>query len=131
YRTIAPATTFELVGGAMDSVVDAVRDGRLDVGFVAPEPAGIDVTWVPLGRELLCLEVPEGDELEGRVEISIAEIAERPMLALGQEYGLRHVVDRLFEDAGVAPRISVEATELSTLKALVRHGSGIAIVPLP
>ncbi|MCR3721989.1 MULTISPECIES: LysR family transcriptional regulator [Prauserella salsuginis group] len=131
YRTIAPTTTFELMGAAMDSIVDAVRDGRLDVGFVAPEPVAIDVLWVPLGREILCLEVPEGDEFEGRAEISIAEIGRRQMLALGEEYGLRHVVDRLFDDAGVVPQISIEATELSTLKALVRHGSGIAIVPLP
>lgn len=131
YRAQSPHTTFELEGGPADSIVEAVRGGRLDLGFVAPEPVVDDLVWVPLGREHLCLEVPRSDAWEGRSEISIAEIAERPMLALGPEYGLRHVVDRLFANAGLTPQITIEATELSTLRALVRHGSGIAIVPVP
>ncbi|MGY1812252.1 LysR family transcriptional regulator [Blastococcus sp. SYSU D00820] len=131
YRRLAPSVTFELEGGAADFIVEAVRSGRVDVGFVAPQPTAEDVEWVPLGRELLCLEVPPGDELEGRASISITELSERSMVALGPEYGLRHAVDRLFADAGIVPRIRIEATELSTLRALVRHGSGIAIVPVP
>jgi LysR family transcriptional regulator, transcription activator of glutamate synthase operon len=131
YKAIAPSTSFELEGGAADLIAEAVRSGRIDIGFVAPQPIADDLAWVPLGREHLCLEVPAGDEFEGRASISIAEIADRPMLALGSEYGLRHVVDRLFADARLTPRIQIEATELSTLRALVHHGSGIAIVPVP
>ncbi|MBY6685596.1 LysR family transcriptional regulator [Rhodococcus sp. BP-149] len=131
YHVASPLTTFELEGGAADAIVEAVRSGRIDVGFVAPRPVAEDLAWVPLGRELLCLEVPQNDEFAARDFISIAEIATRPMITLGPSYGLRHVVDRLFDDAGVTPIISIEATELSTLRALVRHGSGIAIVPVP
>jgi DNA-binding transcriptional LysR family regulator len=131
YHVEAPLTSFELEGGAADSIVEAVRSGRIDVGFVAPRPVAEDLAWVPLGRELLCLEVPSDDEFADRTEISIAEISRRPMIALGPSYGLRHVVDKLFDDVGCTPSISIEATELSTLRALVRHGSGIAIVPRP
>lgn len=131
YKAVAPSTTFELEGGAADLIVEGVRSGRIDIGFVAPQPMADDLAWFPLGREHLSLEVPAGDEFEGRDRISIAEIASRPMMALGQEYGLRHVVDRLFSDLGLIPQISIEATELSTLRALVHHGSGIAIVPVP
>ncbi|NDV06121.1 LysR family transcriptional regulator [Rhodococcus sp. IEGM 248] len=131
YHLVAPLTTFELEGGAADAIVDAVRNGRIDVGFVAPRPNAEDLAWVPLGRELLCLEVPPGDEFADRESITIAEIAGRPMIALGPSYGLRHVVDRLFDEAGLTPTIGIEATELSTLRALVRHGRGIAIVPVP
>ena len=131
YHVQAPLTSFELEGGAADSIVEAVRSGRIDIGFVAPRPVAEDLAWVRLGRELLCLEVPPGDEFADRESISSAEISTRPMIALGQSYGLRHVVDRLFDDAGCIPSISIEATELSTLRALVRHGSGIAIVPVP
>lgn len=131
YHAAAPLTTFELEGGAADAIVEAVRSGRIDVGFVAPRPHAEDLAWVPLGRELLCLEVPPKHELAQRESITIAEIAQWPMLALGPTYGLRHVVDRLFDNAGFAPQITIEATELSTLRALVRHGGGIAIVPVP
>jgi DNA-binding transcriptional LysR family regulator len=131
YHHVAPLTTFELEGGAADAIVDGVRSGRIDIGFVAPRPDAEDLAWVPLGRELLCLEVPAGHELAGHESITIAEIAKWPMLALGPSYGLRHVVDRLFDESGLTPQIIIEATELSTLRALVRHGGGIAIVPVP
>lgn len=132
YHAAAPTTKFELEGAAADLVVSGVRDGRIDIGFVAPCPAAADdLDWIPLGREHLCLEVPAGDEMEGLESISFAEAARRPMLALGPEYGLRQVVDRMFAHAGLQPQILIEATELSTLRALVRHGGGIAIIPMP
>lgn len=43
YRKHAPHTSFELRGGASDAVVDDVRQGSVDIGFVAPEPAADDV----------------------------------------------------------------------------------------
>ncbi|WP_406396752.1 LysR substrate-binding domain-containing protein [Streptomyces sp. NBC_00882] len=46
-------------------------------------------------------------------------------------YGLRHVVDRLFREAGLTPRIKNEVTELSTLRALLYAGMGVALVPAP
>lgn len=131
FRKSSPGTSFELEGGAMDTIVDGVRKERFDIGFVAPQPVADDVAWIPLGRERLCLQVPGGDPFEGRSKVALTEIARRPMLALGPHYGIRQVVDRLFADAGLVPQITLEATELSTLRGLVKHGAGIAIVPAP
>ena len=131
YHAIAPSTSFELEGGAADSIVHGVREGRIDIGFVAPPPVADDLNWVPLGREDLCLEVPPGHDFEGRDRVAIADIADRPMVALRPGYGLRSVVDRLFNEAGFSPRLTTEVTELSTLRALVHQGVGIGVVPAP
>lgn len=129
YRRIAPSTSFELNGGAADTVVDDVRKGRIDIGFVAPQPVADDLQWVPLGREDLHLGIPPGHAFEDRERIMIAELVDEPMVALKAGYGLRQVTDRLFRDAGISPRIVMEVTELSTLRALVNAGMGVAIVP--
>lgn len=131
YHSAAPSSLFELEGGSADAIVNGVRDGRIDVGFVGPRPIADDLSWTPLGRENLCLEVPAGGPLEGLESVSIADIAHRPMLSLGREYGLRKEIDRLFASAGLEPNVVIEATELSTLRAMVRHGGGIAIIPVP
>ncbi|WP_294013166.1 LysR substrate-binding domain-containing protein [Streptomyces sp.] len=131
YRDIAPSTSFALSGGAADVVVDDVRKGRADIGFVAPRPVADDVQWVPLGREVPCLGVPPGHVFEGRGQIAVADLADEPMVALKAGYGLRHVTDRLFREAGLTPRIKIEVTELSTLRALVSAGMGVALVPAP
>ncbi|MFI5719604.1 LysR family transcriptional regulator [Nocardia sp. NPDC051750] len=129
YRGIAPGTSFELHGDACDSVVGNVRQGQIDIGFVAPQPAADDLEWIPLGSEALCLRVPPGHAFEGRDRVAMADVANEPMIALKGEYGLRQVTNQLCLEAGFDPRIEFEVTELSTLNALVTAGMGIAVVP--
>ncbi|MEV4615272.1 LysR family transcriptional regulator [Kitasatospora sp. NPDC049258] len=129
YRTLAPATTFELRGSAADVVVDGVRRGRLDLGITSPRPAGDDLRWTPLQDEPLCLLVPAGHPLAGRSQVAAAELAGEEFVALQPEYGLRQVADRLCAEAGFTPRIVLECTELSTLRTLVASGLGVAVVP--
>ncbi|MED7948849.1 LysR family transcriptional regulator [Streptomyces sp. BE20] len=129
YRTIAPATTFELRGSAADVVVDGVRRGRLDLGVTSPRPVGDDLQWSPLRDEPLGLLVPVGHPLASRSRVETAELTAEEFVALQPEYGLRQVTDRLCERAGFAPRIVLECTELSTLRTLVTSGLGVAVVP--
>lgn len=131
YRALAPGANFELRGASSDSVVDGVRHGRIDVGFVAPQPAADDVDWMLLGREHLCLGIPPGHRLEGSEQVAVADLADEPMVALKVGYGLRAVLDHLCREAGFTPRIEIEATELSTLRSLVAAGIGVGVVPAP
>ncbi|MDN3060030.1 LysR substrate-binding domain-containing protein [Streptomyces sp. SRF1] len=129
YRRIAPATNFELRGAAADAVVDDVHQGRLDLGLTSPRPAGDDLRWTPLQDEPLCLLVPSGHRLARRRSVKAAELSEEEFVALQPVFGLRQVTDRLCTAAGFRPRITMECTELSTLRALVAAGLGIALVP--
>lgn len=129
YRGVASSTSFELHGGACDSVVDSVRQGKIDIGFVAPEPAADDLVWIPLGHEALCLRVPAGHAFEGHDHIAMTDVSDEPMVALKAGHGLRQATDRLCREAGFRPRIALEATELPTLHALVAAGLGVAVVP--
>jgi len=131
YRRHAPSTSFELRGGASSAMVDDVRGGAIDIGFVALERVADDLDWIPLGREDLCLFVPPGHAFEDRDEVSIADLENEPMLGLTARYGLRQVTDRLCREAGISPRIEIEVTELSTLRGLVAAGMGVAVMPTP
>ncbi|MFC6062754.1 LysR family transcriptional regulator [Streptomyces ochraceiscleroticus] len=130
YRAIAPHTTFELRGDAADTVVDDVRHGRLDLGLTSPRPAGDELEWTPLRDEPLCLLVPAGHRLAERRRVRTAELAEESFVALRPVFGLRQIADRLCTAAGFIPRVTLESTELSTLRSLVAAGLGVAIVPI-
>lgn len=129
FREVVPGISFELRGDASESVVDALRQGRIDIAFVAPAPAADDLEWIPLGREHLCLSVPPDHPFRERETITISDLADEPMVALKAGYGLRSVTDRLCREAGFTPRIEIETTELSTLRTLVAAGMGVALVP--
>jgi len=131
YRSISPGSTFELRGAAADIVVHDVRNGRLDLGLTSPQPIDDDLQWAWLMDEQLGLLVPEHHRLAREPEISMGQLVDEYFVALLPVYGLRQVADRLCDSAGFVPRIVLEATELSTLRALVAAGLGIAVVPAP
>ena len=131
YHDSVPGTSFELFGGAADAIVEDVRKGRLDVGVVAPRPAADDLAWVPLGSQTLRVGSPPGHRFRQQQSVTLADLVGEPMICLRLGYGLRQVTDSLFREAGLTPRIVLETTELSTLRALVLAGMGIAIVPEP
>jgi DNA-binding transcriptional LysR family regulator len=129
FRDLAPHVTFELSEGAADAVTDDVRHGRVDIGFAGPAPVADDLEWVGLGFEDLRVAVPLDHRFAEREMVTLHELAVEPMVALRAGTGLRLEVDRMFDEAGVTPRISVETTVLSTLTSLVEIGMGVAIIP--
>ncbi|MDF3308147.1 LysR family transcriptional regulator [Rhodococcus sp. T2V] len=131
FRDEHPKVRFELRGAAADSVIDDVRAGRSDLGFVAPEPPVHDLVWTPVAAEPVRLLVPAGHRLARRKSVGFAEVAEDDFVALTPEYGLRQLSDRLARAAGFTPRIAFSVTEVGTMSAMVAAGVGVAVVPAP
>lgn len=129
YRATSPATTFELRGRAADTVLDDLRDHRIDVALTGPRPADGDLEWTPLFEEHLVLLVPAGHRLAARRSVPVTELATEDLVSFPSAFGIRQTTERLCARAGVTPRVVFEATELSTVQALVGEGMGVAIVP--
>lgn len=131
YRKLSPNTSFELRGDAADAVIDDIRHGRVDLGFVSPEPAGSDLTWTEIAAEELFLLVPIGHHLAARNSVTLAEVSEDDFVGLAPQFGLRQVTDRLCAQSCFTPRWTMVCTELSTVRALVASGIGVSVVPAP
>lgn len=131
YRATSPNTTFELRGDAADTVVDDIRHGRVDLGFVSPRPTGADLTWIELAREELYLLLPAGHRHAGRESVALAEVASDDFVGLAPQFGLRQVTDRLCAEAGFSARWTMVCTEVSTLRSLVAADLGVSVVPAP
>ncbi len=129
YRSLFPDIRFALRGGTADTVLDALREGSADLAFLSPDPRDPDIDWVPLTAERLVLGVPEGHPLASRTEAAFADIAEAELVALRPGSGLRTIADAYFAAHGVVMAPVIEVTELSTLRALVRDGVGVALIP--
>lgn len=79
--------------------------------------------------EELRLLVPPGHPLYERESVSVAEIADYPILSLRTETELRSFEDHHYELAGVSPRREMVCGDSASLRSLLKNGSGIAIVP--
>jgi DNA-binding transcriptional LysR family regulator len=125
YRNEAPNTVFELRGDAADVVVDNLRRGRIDIGFVSPRPTGADLEWTEITTEQLLLMIPVGHPLASRQEVALTAVANDRFIGLTPAYSLRQVTDRLCRAAGFEPNWAITCAEVSTLRALVAQASAL------
>ncbi|MFF1635530.1 LysR family transcriptional regulator [Leifsonia sp. NPDC058248] len=130
YRQLFPEIGFVFEGGTADKVLNALRAGSADVAFLSPEPRDPDIEWRPLTSERLAIAVSSGHPLADRERLTAAELEDFEFVALTRDSGLRQIADAYFSMRGVVPRVVMEVTELATLRALVRAGIGIALLPV-
>lgn len=130
YRQLVPGVQFILNGAAADNVVSAVRDGGADIGFLAPRPEASDLVWTELVQEPLALSLRQGHPLSECEKAGIDELCDLDYVMLRPEFGLRQIADGYLAGLGITPQIVMEATEVSTLRALVVSGVGAAIMPV-
>jgi DNA-binding transcriptional LysR family regulator len=113
-----------------DDLIDALRDGRLDLAFIglgAATPAGIG-THV-LTSEPLVAVVSRSDPLAATATITVSALAEHTLISLPHGTGLRSALDQACAAAGFTPRIGFEGGDPRVLAQLATHGLGVAIVP--
>ena len=113
--------------------LELLRQRELDVGLVCLEKAlhTHELQYFDVAHENLSLIVPAGHPLCSRLRdpVDIRDVAEEPFVVLSQQFTLRPIVDRIFQSAGVTPRILFESEHNLTIITMVQHGLCCGIVP--
>ena len=124
-----PAVRFVLRQVHDDPAASTLDDPRVDVEVTTLRPAGTAVEWHHLLDEPLVLALPPGHALTGQREVDLSAVAAEPFVSLRSTFLLRQQADGLCRSAGFEPDVAFEAEDLSTVRAFVAAGLGIAIVP--
>lgn len=127
FHAIAPRVRLHLVQAHGDGLADLVRAGRLDLAVMIPAPEGLPATVI--GRQRVGLAVSRDHHLATRSRVKASELAKESFVANPPSYHLRQLTDSWCADAGFTPDVTFEITEFDTLRSLVAHGMGIALLP--
>ena len=73
--------------------------------------------------------VPKGHPLSYERAVDLEQAAAYPQIFYTPNSGLRPVVDRMFEQAKLNPKIAYEIEEDGSMAGLVAENFGIAIMP--
>jgi DNA-binding transcriptional LysR family regulator len=113
-------------------LLEAVTNGDVDAAVVGigAQPLPPQVRAHVVATEPLVLAVRRGDPLSRRRSITLAQLRERPMITLVRDSGLRTVLESACREAGIVPRITAEAGDLSSLVELAAAGLGVAVLPI-
>jgi DNA-binding transcriptional LysR family regulator len=111
--------------------IDALKAGRIDVGFGRLRLEDPRVEGEIVGEEPVVAALPAGHRLARRRRLSLALLASEPLLlypAAPRPSYADQVLD-MFRASGLAPTVALEANEMQTAIGLVVAGIGYALVP--
>lgn len=132
FRTRSPSVEIVLRELPPQEQIDALKEGRLDVGFVRGPLDDPEIAWRILRREDLVLVLPDTHALAqgGAKTMDLSRLAREPFVFFPRPRGPAFYdrLIRLCNDAGFTPRIVQEAPLLD-LVSLVAAGFGVALVP--
>ena len=132
FRMRRPDVTVQLIEGKTFNLIPQLLAGRLRLAFVRP-PATKNkkLAFQFLLHETAVVAVPAKHPLSSRRKISIAELADQPLI-VPERRSRPHSHDltmKLFADAGIRARVVQVAEEKQTIVNLVSAKIGMAIVP--
>ena len=131
FRRAYPQVELALREMAADRLIEALREGRLDLVLVrrAGVPQGLEGALV--FQEPMVAALPRAHPLASRARIAPAALAESAFVMFPRDNGtdFHRQVALICAAAGFTPRIAQEVSPMHALIGLVSVGVGVAIVP--
>lgn len=132
FRERCPGIVTQLVEDKSIRLIPKLIAGRLDVVFIRPRDGlSRSLAFRVLTHETPVIALPVTHPLAARDRVSVADLGDEPLI-VPERRSRPHSYDltmKLFEDAGLHPRIAQIADEKQTIINLVAAGIGSAIVP--
>ena len=111
--------------------VEALIDGRIDLGLLRPPVNRLEFDTTPLTNEPLLAALPDGDARLDKDSLALADFDGLPFIMYateGAQYFHAMLVS-LFRAAGVVPVFVQHMSQIHSILSLVRAGIGAALVP--
>ena len=127
-----PGIELTLVEEETDALLDGLAAGDLHTAFLGLGP-GQDppdsLQAIVVAREPAVLAVHPQHPLAARGSIGLSALRDEPVVTLTRASRLRTVLETECRQAGFAPRIAAETSDLTVMVQLVAEGIGVALMP--
>lgn len=118
-----------IADGLSGPVLDAVRDGRAEIGLTVQPPPSAQLDYRPLLSDAFGLVCRDDDPLAARDGPAWSVFAQRPFVAMAPASSVRLMTDAVFLQAGLAVTPLFQCAFLGTAGRLVAAGLGITALP--
>jgi DNA-binding transcriptional LysR family regulator len=129
FKQTHPTVEVELHWAPADDMLNLLRARDVDL-CVASQPIYAEgLASAHLFDDPVGVATPLDHPLAGRTAVSIDELAGEPFISARKGHWQRRLLDRLFADRGLTPKVVCEVDELSAIADLIVAGLGIGLVP--
>ena len=112
--------------------LEALRDGRIDVGFLRPPVGSSGLEIETIQRETIVVALPRSHPLAHAQSVGITQLQNETfvLLARTESPGVYDSLALTLSELAGNPRAVQEADDMQTLIGLVAAGIGVALVPI-
>ncbi len=125
-----PKVDFALLNRPMHHILSLVEDGTADFGLFAHPP-------LQLEKEILCIEWKRGEfilvlsaghPLNKTRRVEFEDIAQHPIITYEKGMWHREIIDGVFKERNLTPRVIMETTSAEIMKRYVAASMGVGIM---
>ncbi len=129
FRQRYPKVALHMNQGSPEQIAELAVSGAADFA-IATEGLSLfkDLIMMPCYRWNRAVVVPEGHPLAQMEELSLAAIAEHPIVTYVFGFTGRSKLDDAFRKSGLNPNVVFTATDTDVIKTYVRLGLGVGII---
>ncbi len=128
-RRVHPHLDMRITVATAGRSVEEIRGGQIDIGLLTLPVEESDLVAVPALREELLLMTTPKHPLARRRGVAPQDLAAHPFVLFEAGSATRRVIDHFFASQDIQPLVVMDTENVEIIKAMVRTGLGISIVP--
>jgi DNA-binding transcriptional LysR family regulator len=131
FRTARPSVELRLRELSTAEALEALAEGRVDVGVLRPAQVEAGIAIAVVSREQVVAALPEGHRLAGRPRVALTDLAGEAFVLLARrEAPLLHgTLVAAMAAQHAEPGEVQEVAEIRTVLGLISAGLGVSLVP--
>ncbi len=135
FKSAYPEIDIVLVEETSANLEHLTSNGQTDVSLLSLPLQEPSLTYETVIEEEICLAVPPGHPLAAMERggkapaLKIEHLQDEPFIILKKGQGFRQIALDLCREAGFAPNVVFESSNIETVQSLVAAGMGVAFVP--
>ncbi len=110
-------------------VQQALRRGTVDIGIYEGSLGVVELPTEPYRSDRLEFVVASGHPLSGKQRVTLADVLDCDLIALGESSAISIMLDRLAEEAGRVLRMRMRVGGFDSIAALVAQNLGAGVMP--
>ncbi len=129
YRRRHPGVDVSVTPGSTTRILRKFRAGVADLALLTLPVDDPGLVTLPVMREELLLVTAPSHPLARRRRVTPADLVRQPFVLFEPGSNTRRVIDEFFVRERIEPRVVGETENVEIIKAMVRTGLGVSIVP--
>lgn len=129
FRQQFPEVTLHMHQGTPQQIAEMAADGAVDFAIATEALEHFsDLVMLPAYQWNRAVVVPKGHPLTRLPTLTLADVAQYPLVTYVFGFTGRSRLDEAFSQAGLAPNVVFTATDADVIKSYVRLGLGVGII---